>query len=68
MNTATVITTDKQAFRERILNLMFEDGFGFDEARGHTAAYAFTIFGNHTPTGVERVRVALNAMDKEGKS
>jgi len=67
MNTQSVLKKDRAGFEERLLGLMFDDGFGFDEALDpkHVAAYAEIVFGNTSPTACLRVRRALDGMRRE---
>lgn len=65
MNTQSVLFEDRMAFYERIRDLLYADGFGFDEAEAHATGYAEDIFGNASPTAILRVKQALAAMRKE---
>jgi hypothetical protein len=64
MNTQTVTTIHKQAFIAALTRLMFEDGFGPDEALGHAVAYAQCVFRKATPTAVLRVECALRVIEE----
>jgi hypothetical protein len=64
MNTQTCLTTHASQFTDALYRLMFEDGFGFDEALVHAEDYARCIFRKPTPTAVLRVRNALRREER----
>jgi len=62
MNTRTVLSSDRTRFQDALWRLMFEDGFGFDEALDHVRDYALIIFNNTSKTALLRVRAELNRL------